>query len=156
MPRGSHLTREFQQMARSHVKPESLSKSGKAGYDALCNKGKAKLAGRKAAEWRLAHPTSLEQVVIGWLDEFKVSYRREVEIDCFFADFVIGKLVVEVNGAQWHEREELRQGQRQRDKRKYQTFSELGYTVLILPESEIKNGQAKITLKNILPEELDF
>lgn len=146
MPRGQHLTPEFQRMARSHVKRESLVKAGKAGYAATCKAGKQHIASRKAADWRQEHPTSLEKIVIGWLDELEVRYQREVEIDGFYADFVTGNYVIEVNGAQWHELEELRPGQKQRDKRKYQTLAEAGYTIIVLPESEIKSGGAWQTL----------
>lgn len=159
MAKNPRLTSEFQKMARSHVKRESLVASGKAGYKALVAKGKGKLASQKAAEWRRVNPSSLEQIVIVWLDELHINYQREVSIDDFYADFVIDRLVIEVNGAQWHELEELRQGQKERDKGKYQAFTRLGYTVLALPECDIKSGEARVKIQNILKDnanELDF
>lgn len=159
MAKNPRLTSEFQKMARSHVKRESLVSSGKAGYQALVKKGKGKLASQKAAEWRQANPSSLEQIVIAWLDELHINYQREIEIDGFYADFVIDRLVIEVNGQQWHELEQLRQGQKERDKGKYQAFTRLGYTVLVLPECDIKSGIAKVKIQNILKDnanELDF
>lgn len=132
---------------------EHQSKAGKAGYQALVAKGKEGLASKKAAEYRLKNPTELERQVIEWLTDLGVPFKREVSIDKFYADFVIGKLVVEVNGRQWHELEDLRQGQKERDKGKYRTFSELGYTVLVLPESDIVSGEARQTLDRLLRNE---
>lgn len=159
MPRGQNFTSEHQKMARSHVKTESLQASGRAGYKALCKKGKQHLAGQKAAQWRLKNPTCLERMVIECLDALPIRYEREVEIGGFYADFLIEKLVIEVNGAQWHEKEELRTGQKEHDGRKYQTFTKLGYTILVLPECDIKSGEAKVKIQNLLKSranELDF
>lgn len=136
-------------MWRNHSK-EHQSKAGKAGYASLVAKGKEGLASKKAAEYRLLNPTNLECKVIEWLTELDIPFKREVSIDKFYADFVIGKLVIEVNGRQWHELEDLRQGQKERDKGKYRTFSELGYTILVLPESDIVSGGAKQTLEMLL------
>lgn len=147
---------EFQRTQRAKVKSESLSASGKAGYQALVKKGKGKLASRKAAEWRLAHPSNLEQTVIDWLDELKISYRREVEINGFYADFVCRNFAIEVMGAQWHEKYELRPEQKERDSKKYQALTKAGYTVIILPERDIKSGEAKETLTRLIGDDLDF
>lgn len=136
-------------MWRNHSK-EHQSKAGKAGYQALVAKGKEGLASKKAAEYRLKNPTELERRVIEWLTELGVSFKREVSIGKFYADFLIGKLVVEVNGRQWHELEDLRQGQKERDRGKYRTFGGLGYTVLVLPESDIVSGEAKQKLERLL------
>lgn len=138
-------------MWRNHSS-EHQSIAGKAGYQALVAKGKEGLASKKAAQYRLENPTDLEKQVIKWLDEFKVNYQREVKIDKFYADFIIGTLVIEVNGKQWHELEDLRSGQKERDKGKYQKFSELGYTILVLPESKIIDGSALVELRGILNE----
>ena len=152
MPRGQNLTREHQQNAQAARSSQSLSEAGKAGYRALVKKGKSHIAGQKAAEWRLDHPSCLEKVVIDWLDDLGINYEREKQIGKFYADFVIDMLAIEVNGAQWHELEQLRQGQKEREKGKYQTFSKLGYTILVLPECDIKSGEARIKIKNILQE----
>lgn len=137
---------------RNHSK-EHQSIAGKAGYASLVAKGKEGLASKKAAEYRLKNPTELERKVIEWLTELGVSFKREVSIDKFYADFVIGKLVVEVNGRQWHELEDLRSGQKERDKGKYRAFGELGYTILVLPESKINDGSAKEELGRLLKKE---
>lgn len=149
---------DFQKLMRSRVKRESLQASGRKGYEALCAKGKGHIASQKAAQWRQVNPSNLERVVITWLDELKVNYQREVEIGGFYADFVINTLVIEVNGQQWHELEQLRQGQKERDKGKYQAFTRLGYTVLVLPECDIKSGKSRELLQNTLKggDALDF
>lgn len=150
------FTSESAKAARAKVSSESSSKNGKKGYQALVKQGKEKLAGRKAAEWRMNHPSNLERMVIGWLDEMKINYRREVSIDRYYADFVIDNLVIEVNGAQWHEKEELREGQKNRDQNKYRTFISLGYTVIIFPENEIKSGTAKEKLQKLFSDYIPF
>lgn len=139
-------------MWRNHSK-EHQSKAGKAGYASLVAKGKEGLASKKAAEYRLKNPTELERQVIKWLTELDIPFKREVSIGKFYADFLIGKLVVEVNGRQWHKLEDLRQGQKERDKGKYRAFSELGYTVMVLPESDIVSGEAKNILEKLLDKE---
>ena len=84
-----------------------------------------------------------------WLDELGIVYDREVSIDRYYADFVIDKLAIEVNGAQWHEKEDLRQGQKNRDQSKYRTIISLGYTILILPESDIKSKESQVKLQKL-------
>lgn len=143
------FTSETAKLARSKVSSKSCSDNGKKGYQALVACGKEHIAAQKAAEWRLNHPTNLEQQVMSWLDELNVEYEREVSIDRYYADFVVECLVIEVNGAQWHEKEDLRDGQKDRDKSKYRTLMSLGYTILILPESDIKNGDAKVKLERL-------
>lgn len=152
----AHFTSEFQKMARSKVKRESLQASGRKGYEALLAKRGKMFAARKAADWRRSNPSGLEQIVIEWIvnliPEFNPADKtyHEVEIGEFFADFVIGKLVIEVNGKQWHESLELRPDQANRDKGKYQEFTRKGYTILVLPESKIKSGEAMRELEAIL------
>lgn len=143
------FTSESAKAARAKVSSKSCAENGAKGYAALVAQGKEKLAAQKAAEWRLAHPTSLEVQVKEWLDELFVSYEREVNIDRYYVDFLVGKLAIEVNGAQWHEKEDLRAGQKDRDQSKYRTLISLGYTVLILPESEIKNKSAREKLEKL-------
>ncbi len=157
--RAKAFTHEFQVEARSHVKHDSLVESGKAGYAALVARKGRLYAGRKAADYRREHPSDLERIVIGWLDEIigtnKLGnglYSREMEIDEFFIDFAYRNFCIEVHGSQWHEKLELRQDQPMRDKRKYKTLTSLGYTVVILPESEVRSGEAKQTLIKLLGE----
>ncbi len=150
--RAKAFTPEFQREARSHVKTESLQASGKAGYAALVAKKGRLYAGRKAADYRRSNPSDLERIVIGWLDEIIGLYSREMEIDEFFVDFAYRNFCIEVHGSQWHEKLELRQDQPLRDKRKYKTLTSLGYTVVILPEKDIRSGEAKWTLIKLLGE----
>lgn len=151
--RAKAFTREFQVEARSHVKVESLQASGKAGYAALVARKGRLFAGRKAADYRREHPSDLERIVIGWLDEIiGTVYSREYEVDEFFIDFAYSNLCIEVHGSQWHEKLELRTDQPARDKRKYKTLTSLGYTVVILPEKDVRSGEAKKTLIKLLGE----
>lgn len=140
------LNSEFQRTQRAKVKRSSLVASGKLGYAATCKAGKQHIASKKAAEWRREHPTCLERWLISHFMLLEVPFAREVECSGFFIDFEVRNYAIEANGAQWHEKEELRPGQKQRDKRKYQTLADNGYTVIVLPESEIRTGGAWQTL----------
>lgn len=148
------FTSETAKLARSKVSSKSCAENGSKGYQALKAQGKEKLAAQKAAEWRLEHPSNLEVKVMGWLDKLNVKYLREVNIDKFYVDFLIDNLAIEVNGAQWHEKEDLRAGQKERDQGKYRTLIGLGYTVLILPESDIKSGEALVKLQKLFAQEV--
>lgn len=134
---------------RNHT-PSHQSKAGKAGYASLVAKGKEGLASKKAAEYRLKNPTELERILISWFTLLEVEYEREKSIDKFYADAVVKSVVIEANGARWHELEDLRPGQKERDKGKYRKFNELGYTVLVLPESKLRDGTGFNELKGVL------
>jgi hypothetical protein len=159
--RAKAFTHEFQVEARKHVKRDSLVESGKKGYDALVAKKGRLYAGRKAADYRRQNPSDLEAIVGDWLFNLVANFKTghpgycEVEIDEFFVDFVVGNFCIEVHGSQWHEKLELRQDQPARDKRKYKTLTGLGYTVVILPESDIRSGKAKQTLIKLLGDKSD-
>lgn len=140
---------EWQKEQRAKVKRESLVKAGKAGYQATCRAGKQHIASQKAAKWRLEHPTNLECAIISQLELLGINYRREVEINGFYADFVINHYVIEVNGQQWHELEQLRPGQKERDGHKYRTLADAGYTMIVLPEQDIKSGKAQEVLSKL-------
>jgi very-short-patch-repair endonuclease len=142
------FTSESAKSARAKVSSKSSSENGKKGYQALVSKGKEKLAAQKAAEWRLNHPSNLEKIVAGWLNELNIQYKREVNIDRYYVDFLVDNLAIEVNGAQWHEKEELRPGQKNRDQSKYRTLIGLGYTVLILPKVTLSLASLKKNYKN--------
>lgn len=158
--RAKAFTSDYQKQTRSHVKTESLINSGKAGYAALEKKKGKMFAARKAADYRRSHPSGLEQIVGEWLNNLIGNhYSREAEVEGgFFVDFLYRNYAIEVHGAQWHEKCELRQDQPDRDKRKYATLTDLGYTVVILPEKDVKSGEARKTLENLLRDyqQLDF
>lgn len=120
------------------------------GYAATVAKYGEKFAVMHQRDYRLAHPSNLERMVAGWLDEWRVSYQREVVFEigsvCFLIDFVIdGRIAIEVQGEwahSWHQ---------QRDERKLDhLINDSDYTPLVLAEVDIQNGSAKAQLACII------
>lgn len=140
--RAKQFTRDYQRAVASCKPREQLVRAGRAGWEALVAAKGVEYAARQAAKWRLAHPSTLEQAVMTWLDEHDVSYEREAEITLsagvFFADFRLadGRLI-EVDGAAWHGEEAVREGQAERDRIRRLAIRDAGYEVLHLTEQEI-------------------
>ena len=67
--------------------------NGKKGWQATVARYGQLFAGQVLAKWRRDHPSQLERTVIAWLDDFQVTYQREVQIgddrSVAFADFVL-------------------------------------------------------------------
>ena len=160
------FSREHQQKARASVSLESLQAAGRAGWQATVTKHGKMKATRILADKRRSKPSGLERIVGRWLEELLGCQvlgnpaRHEVEIDEFYADFQPVpwiKTVIEVQGNQWHLKCELRTDQPARDKRKWETLGRLGYTIVCLPEVDIKNGKARGTLARLFKQnELEF
>ena len=158
--RAKQFTPEYQRATQAKRSSESLSQSGKLGYQKLVELGKEDIAAQKAAEYRLNNPTCLEVKVSEWINEihsFSMSDStiREVQIGKFFADFVFGNLVIEVNGKVWHENGSfIGKDVESKDRRKYQTIGEHGYSILIISEDEVKSGRGKSRVQSAVIEEL--
>ena len=142
--RGAHFrSSDLQRELRSRVSSEASSANGKKGWLATAAKYGADFAAQTLARWRREHPSKLERQVSVWLDEFQVTYEREVQIGkrlILFADFLLAdiKLVIEVDGQRWHG-----QDHKARDVRKTRCFQRNGYVVLRLSEKAIQSGAAK-------------
>ena len=160
------FTREHQQKARAGLSLENLQTAGRAGWKAAVAKhGKMKMA-RVLADKRRSKPSDLERIVGDWLEELLGCQvlgdkaRHEVEIDEFYADFQPVpwvKIVIEVQGDQWHLKCELRPDQPARDKRKWETLGSLGYTIIALPECDVRDGSARVTLARLFKQnKLEF
>ena len=97
-----------------------------------------------ARRYRLAHPSDLEQIVSGALDDLGVAYEREALIeagdDTFLIDFLIGDLALEVFGDFPH------RDRAAHDRTRARALREAGYRVVILPEAPVRNG-IRATLK---------
>ena len=74
-----------------------------------------RLAGNKR-KW-----TYPEQVAGEWLDKNNIAYEKNKKVGRYYPDFVIGSIIVEIDGEYWHDEEK----DRVRDK----SLCDLGYTV---------------------------
>ena len=139
--RAKQFTSEYQRMARSHVKRDSLQAAGRKGFQSLIAKHGTGIAAKRFADWRHENPTALETIIIAYLAARNVQYKREVEINGAYADFVVNNFVVEVDGKHWHEvNDHVGEGRPARDILKDQLFTQAGYTVIRLSEQEIASG----------------
>lgn len=148
--RAKQFTSEYQKQTRSQLPREVCIKGGKTAYQKLVTKYGSEYAQDKAAKWRLTHPSSLEVKVEKWLRG--IEHEREVKIKesniFYYVDFLIGKIVVEVNGEWVHV---LRTD---KDNHKYKTLASWGYTVIVLPERDIESGKAKNIIDKLFRSEL--
>lgn len=139
-----------QKELRARVRHESCVANGKKGWQTTVARYGRLFASQVLARWRREHPTNLERQVISWLDEFQVTYTREVQIgdegNFAFADFVLSDigLIIEVDGERWHTRNNLHGEDRpKRDAQKARLFRRHGYALLRLSERSITTGKAK-------------
>ncbi len=73
-------------------------------------------------------PSWPERLAMSELKKLGIAYQREVKIGRWFADFVVGKLVIEVDGQQHLKPERLAV-----DRQKDEYFKSLGYSVARFP-----------------------
>lgn len=138
--RAEAFTTEFQQNARANVRAESLSASGRRGYEATAARLGSEFAARFVAQWRARKSGRLVSIVRGWLDQKFICYELEKEITAgrIFVDIVTGSawgpVVVECDESRWHGPETMA-AQAQRD----QAIEAAGFRVIHLTESEIKD-----------------
>ncbi len=148
LKRAQQFTAESQRAARACVKTESLQAAGAAGFKAFCQKHGPEAAAKRFADWRREHPSILERIVRGWLDEWNVFYLSEAVVEgcTVYPDFLILGLglVVECDGRGWHAmRSEY-------DSWRDELLRAQGYTVLRLAESAIRDGSAREILERHL------
>lgn len=144
LARAAQFTSESQAAARAHVRPESLSRAGKRGYLVTVTRYGPQHAADKLAAYRRAHPTSLEKILIAWLDDLGVTYRREYAVDGCYFDFYLPEqtLLIEVDGAAWHGQTVHGEDRVSRDTWKTHTAAWGGYRLLRLAEAEMTTGAA--------------
>ena len=136
-------------MTRSHLPKEACIKGGKAAYRKLVESKGLEHAQDKAADWRRTKGgTSLERKIMPYLPQ---GYKFEAKVrqgDTFYyVDFLVGNIIIEVNGEWVHQKRE------ESDTRKYKTLAAWGYTVVVLPERDIENGEAQRLLDKLFAEE---
>ena len=93
---------------------------------------------------RLAKPTSIERAVSSVLSALKVEFLAEHRIGPYLVDFYLPakQLIVECDGSYWHSLPNVKE----RDARRDEWLRALGYTVLRLPEPDIRSGAAMVPL----------
>jgi len=69
-----------------------------------------------------------EKVAGEWLDKNNIQYERNKKIDIFYPDFVIGSMIIEIDGKRWHDK--------QRDDLRGKRLNELGYIVYRIDAKE--------------------
>lgn len=62
-----------------------------------------------------------EQIAAEWLDENEVSYQYNPKIGKYYPDFVVGNIIIEIDGERWHDS--------LRDSKRDAELVALGYTV---------------------------
>lgn len=93
------------------------------------------------ASKRKGTPTSLEKCMMHLLNGLKLSYRFQVPIEWFVADFVVAKkLIVECDGKYWHSLERVQK----RDRKKNILCRKMGLPILRIGEDELLNDVASV------------
>ena len=81
-----------------------------------------RLAGNRK---KMSYP---EKVAYDYLTRYNIVFEHNKKIDKYYPDFVIGKLIVEIDGAQWHDKE--------KDKIRDKVISNYGYQVVRILSTE--------------------
>jgi hypothetical protein len=69
------------------------------------------------------------EIVAGnWFDKNKIEYKRNLKIDVYYPDFVIDKIIIEIDGEYWHNFE--------KDKKRDLTLQQLGYKIYRIKAKE--------------------
>ena len=81
-----------------------------------------KLSGNRK---KMSYP---EKVAFEFLTRYNITFEHNKKIDKYFPDFVIGNLIIEIDGVQWHDKE--------KDKIRDEVISSYGYTVVRIISTE--------------------
>ena len=94
-----------------------------------------RLAGNRK---KMSYP---EQVAYDCLTRYNIVFEHNKKIDKYYPDFVIGNLVIEIDGAQWHDIE--------KDKARDEIISSYGYQVVRILSTENIEERLKEILRFI-------
>lgn len=144
LARAAQFTPASQAAARAHVSHEALVASGRKGYAVTTQRHGSQFAADKLAEYRRKNPTNLERILIAWLDDLGVCYRREYAVDGCYFDFYLPDhtLLIEVDGDAWHGRTVHGEDRVSRDTWKTHTAAWAGYQLLRFSETSLTTGDA--------------
>lgn len=81
-----------------------------------------KLAGNRS---KMSYP---EKVAYDFLIKHAIVFEHQKKIDRFYPDFVIGNLIIEIDGVNWHDKE--------KDKLRDEIISNHGYTIIRISTNE--------------------
>ena len=76
-----------------------------------------------------------EKVAFDFLTKMEIKFEHQKRIDRFFPDFVIDKIIIEIDGANWHNKE--------KDVERDKILSTYGYTVYRILSSEKIEGKIR-------------
>jgi very-short-patch-repair endonuclease len=151
--RAQSLTSEHQRAARAKVKRESLITAGARGAAVTLERYGAEFRAECLAEHRRLHPSNLELIVLRWLVELRAPFKRDAPIDGgrFYADFIVGKTALEVDGRHWHTNNEHHGEDREaRDHEKDKALRAAGYSVVRLDEKDVLDGSSRAAVEDIV------
>lgn len=150
LARAKQFDSAYQKAARAKVRPESNSANGRKGFEALKAK-RPGLAARILADWRAANPSGPEQTVDAWLAELGIEAERELSLFGLFIDRAAGNIAIEVDGGRYHGPDAPEAGTRAaNDRRKEDLAWALGFTLIRIPECDIRNGSGRAILEEHL------
>lgn len=82
-----------------------------------------------------------EQVAAKWLDDNNIQFEKNKQINRLFPDFVIGNIIIEIDGEYWHK------NRKERDAKRDIELTSLGYTVYRIPAGDNINGHLEAIMK---------
>ena len=128
--------------ASRHPTEREIERSRKIG---LSNRGR-KRSDEEYANWvramdivrQKSGPTGIEIAIARVLDALEIEYEEQKPMGRYIVDFFVPRknLIIECDGYYWHNKP----GAKEKDERKDAWLIEHGYTVLRLPERQIKDG----------------
>lgn len=88
-----------------------------------------KLAGNRK---KMSYP---EKVAYDYLTRYNIIFEHNKKIDKYYPDFIIGDLIIEIDGAQWHDKE--------KDEKRDAVLMKHGYRVFRIDSKEDIEGRLK-------------
>lgn len=150
LARAKQFTSESQKAARAKLPHELVVKGAKAGWKAVNDRNPG-LAGRILANWRAKNPSVPEQTVDAWLTELGIEAERELSLFGLFIDRAAGSIAIEVDGAGYHGPDAIDADTRAaNDRRKEDLAWALGFTLIRIPECDIRDGSGRAILEEHL------
>ena len=133
---------------------EHMAKLARKGWQALVDRRGLFGAHDVLRQWRLAHPSELEQIVAGALDDLDIEYDREVVLtdgeQFSTLDFTVGMVGIEIDGSMTHGGKLTHEKQAVYDAIKAELCQQAGFRLVRLPESVVRNGRLRTMLLEVI------
>jgi very-short-patch-repair endonuclease len=147
LARAKQFTPEYQRATRAAAPYEVNAARGRKTWLRLVERHGVEGAMQRLVKRRLANPSSLERVIIAFLDEREITYQREAYIAGQWVDFLIGDLVVQVDSGRWHTIHFMTGAdQAGRDVIQDMCLTAQGYRILRITDVQIKSGAYRAIL----------